>query len=113
VPTTANSKSTTQASIAHGSIITRDGATDLSALSRDCLLDSQALKPIFDEEKGREKIELGQVKIRTCCDENRNIYSSFLAGGPAGVVGFRANSKAMIYLRNAWLREAKLNQAVD
>ncbi|WP_250626602.1 hemagglutinin repeat-containing protein [Pinirhizobacter soli] len=61
VPTTDNSKSTTQASIAHGTIITRDGATDLSALNRDGSLDSQALKPIFDEEKVREKIELGQV----------------------------------------------------
>ena len=82
VPTTDNSKSTTRASIAHGTIITRDGATDLSALSRDCLLDSQALKPIFDEEKVREKIELGQVKIRTCCDENRTYTPASSLAGP-------------------------------
>jgi len=61
VPTTDSSKSTTQSSIGYGTIITRDGATDLSALSRDGSLDSQALKPIFDEEKVREQIELGQV----------------------------------------------------
>ncbi|HEY4146284.1 hemagglutinin repeat-containing protein [Pinirhizobacter sp.] len=61
VPTTDNGKSTTQSSVAHGTIITRDGTADLSALNRDGSLDSQALKPIFDEAKVREQIELGQV----------------------------------------------------
>jgi filamentous hemagglutinin len=61
VPTADSSKSMSQASIAHGTIITREGATDLSALSRGGSLDNQAMKPIFDEEKVREKIELGQV----------------------------------------------------
>ncbi|MDQ7996504.1 MAG: hemagglutinin repeat-containing protein [Luteibacter sp.] len=57
----SNSSSTTESSIAGGTIIVRDGPVDLSGLKRDGTLDSQTLKPIFDEKKLAEQQEMAQV----------------------------------------------------
>ena len=56
-----NSGSDTNAGIAQGTIIQRDGNTDLSGLDRNPTLDNQALTPIFDAQKVQEKMEMGQV----------------------------------------------------
>ncbi|MGO4503839.1 two-partner secretion domain-containing protein [Dyella sp. 2YAF14] len=69
IPQGDDSHSITKASIASGTIITRNGETDLSGLDRNTTLDQQGLKPIFDLQKAQEQQEMGQV---------------------AGAVGFRA-----------------------
>ncbi|UPG94222.1 hemagglutinin repeat-containing protein [Luteibacter aegosomatissinici] len=61
IPQSDKSSSDTASSIANGTIITHDGAADFSGLKRDGSLDSQALKPVFDEENVREAQELGNV----------------------------------------------------
>jgi filamentous hemagglutinin len=68
-PQKGHSSSETLAGIASSTIVVRDGPVDLSGLDRTPSLDSQALKGIFDEQKIRERLELGRV---------------------AGQVGFRA-----------------------
>ena len=56
-----SSSSDTNSGIAQGTIIQRDGNTDLSGLDRNPTLDNQALAPIFDAQKVQEKMEMGQV----------------------------------------------------
>jgi hemagglutinin-like protein len=55
------SKSETQAGIAQGQIIVRDGPEDFAGLDRSPTMDNQSLKPVFDEKKVAEQMELGQV----------------------------------------------------
>ena len=61
IPQKGSSSSDTQSGIAQGTIIQRDGNTDLSGLDRNPTLDNQALAPIFDAQKVQEKMEMGQV----------------------------------------------------
>ena len=62
VPQSGHSSSDTNSGIAQGTIIQRDGNTDLSGLDRNTSLDNnQALNPIFDAQKVQENMELGQV----------------------------------------------------
>ena len=61
IPVGDKSSSQTQAGIAQGQIIVRDGPADLTSLDRAPTMDNQTLKPIFDEKKVAERMELGQV----------------------------------------------------
>jgi hypothetical protein len=61
VPQSGHSSSDTNAGIAQGTIIQRDGNTDLAGLDRNPTLGNQALKPIFDAQKVQENMELGNV----------------------------------------------------
>jgi hypothetical protein len=79
IPQKGHSSSETFAGIANGTIVVRDGPVDLSGLDRTPSLDSQALKGIFDEQKIREQLELGQV---------------------AGYVGMRAAGDVANYMAN-------------
>lgn len=56
-----HSSSDTNAGIAYGTIVVRDGNADLSGLDRNPTLAHQALHPIFDAQKVQENMELGQV----------------------------------------------------
>ena len=80
-----NSSSDTKAGIAHGTIIVRDGTADLSGLDRDPSLDSQALKPIFDQEKIANQQELGQIAgyvgMRTAGTLADEMYKQAVAKG--------------------------------
>ncbi|WP_458789111.1 hemagglutinin repeat-containing protein [Dyella jiangningensis] len=69
IPQSDDSHSSIKAGIAGGTIITRNGDTDLSGLDRTANLNQAGLKPIFDLQKVQEQQEMGQV---------------------AGYVGFRA-----------------------
>ncbi|GAB2562795.1 hypothetical protein ISP15_18040 [Dyella jejuensis] len=53
--------SDTNAGIAQGTIIVRDGNNDLAGLDRNPTLGNQALAPIFDAQKVQENMELNQV----------------------------------------------------
>ncbi|QAU23909.1 hypothetical protein EO087_07835 [Dyella sp. M7H15-1] len=55
VPQSGHSSSDTNSGIAQGTIIQRDGNTDLSGLDRNPTLDNQALAPIFDAQKVQVK----------------------------------------------------------
>jgi len=61
IPQGDESHSTTRAGIANGTIVVRDGNTDLSGLDRTPDIDAQGLKPIFDAQKVQQNQELGQV----------------------------------------------------
>jgi filamentous hemagglutinin len=61
VPQSGHSSSDTNAGIAQGTIIQRDGNADLSGLDRHPTLDNQALNPVFDAQKVQENMELGNV----------------------------------------------------
>jgi len=62
IPQKGNSSSDTIAGIAQGTIIQRDGNSDLAGLDRNPTLDNnQALHPIFDAQKSQENMELGNV----------------------------------------------------
>jgi filamentous hemagglutinin len=74
-----SSSSDTNSGIAQGTIIQRDGNTDLTGPDRNPTLDNQALKPIFDAQKVQENLELGQV---------------------AGYVGMRAAGDIANYMAN-------------
>ncbi|AHX12838.1 hemagglutinin [Dyella jiangningensis] len=61
IPQGDDSHNSTKAGIAGGTIITRNGDTDLSGLDRTANLDQAGLKPIFDLQKVQEQQEMGQV----------------------------------------------------
>jgi hypothetical protein len=61
VPQHDNASSTTHAGIANGTIITRNGTTDLSGLDRSPTLDNQSLKPIFNAQKVADNQLAGQL----------------------------------------------------
>ena len=61
VPQNKDEHSTTEAGIANGTIITRNGDTDLSGLNRDPSLDTQALKNSFNLQKIQTDQQIGQV----------------------------------------------------
>ncbi|WP_266158480.1 hemagglutinin repeat-containing protein [Dyella silvatica] len=62
IPQHENSSSDTKAGIAQGTINVRNNpGQDLSGLDRNPDIDGKGLKPIFDEQKVRENMELGQV----------------------------------------------------
>jgi filamentous hemagglutinin len=61
VPQNGSESSTTHAGIAEGTIVTRNGATDLTGLDRKPTLDDQALKPIFDAQKVQENQQVGAL----------------------------------------------------
>ncbi|WP_240669182.1 hemagglutinin repeat-containing protein [Dyella sp. M7H15-1] len=61
VPQSGHSSSDTHSGIAQGTIIQRDGNTDLGGLDRNPTLDNQTLAPIFDAQKVQEQMEMGQV----------------------------------------------------
>jgi filamentous hemagglutinin len=61
VPQGKSSSSDTHSGIAQGTIIQRDGNTDLSGLDRNPTLDNQALTPIFDLQKVQTQLEMGRV----------------------------------------------------
>lgn len=61
IPVGDKSTSQTQAGIAQGQIIVRDGSADLAGLDRAPTMESQSLRPIFDEKKVAEQMELGKV----------------------------------------------------
>jgi filamentous hemagglutinin len=61
VPQNGSESSTTRAGIAEGTIVTRNGDTDLSGLDRKPTLDDQALKPIFDAQKVQDNEQLGML----------------------------------------------------
>jgi hypothetical protein len=61
IPQGDSEHSTTKAGIATGTIITRNGDTDLSGLDRTATLDQAGLKTIFDAQKVQEQQEMGQV----------------------------------------------------
>jgi filamentous hemagglutinin len=79
IPQKGHSSSDTNSGIAQGTIIQRDGNTDLSGLDRNPTLDNQALTPIFDAQKVQENMEMGQV---------------------AGQVGMRAAGDIAHYMAN-------------
>ncbi|MET3651788.1 hemagglutinin repeat-containing protein [Dyella japonica] len=61
IPQHDNESSTTQAGIANGTIITRNGDTDLSGLNRNPTLDNQAIKTIFDAQKVQDNQQVGML----------------------------------------------------
>lgn len=61
IPQGDNEHSTTKAGIAAGTIITRNGDTDLSGLDRNPDIKAAGLKPIFDQQKIETNQEMGQV----------------------------------------------------
>jgi filamentous hemagglutinin len=61
VPQGDSSHSTTKAGVANGTIITRNGDTDLSGLDRAADIHAPGLKPIFDQQKVQEQQEMGQM----------------------------------------------------
>ncbi|GAB2795479.1 hemagglutinin repeat-containing protein [Dyella kyungheensis] len=61
IPQHDSESSTTQAGIANGTIVTRNGNTDLSGLDRNPTLDNQALKTIFDAQKVQDNQQAGML----------------------------------------------------
>jgi len=85
VPQKGNSSSDTSSGIAQGTIIQRDGSTDLAGLDRNPTLDHQTLNPIFDAQKVQENMELGQlagqVGMRTAGSVADYMYTQAAANG--------------------------------
>jgi filamentous hemagglutinin len=87
IPTGDKSSSETQAGIAQGQIIVRDGPADLSGLDRAPTMENQSLKPIFDEKKVAEQMELGRVAGEV---------GMRLAGDIEQAMGWEAGSKESV-----------------
>ncbi|PXV58498.1 filamentous hemagglutinin family N-terminal domain-containing protein [Dyella jiangningensis] len=72
MPQTGSASSTTKAGIADGTIITRNGNTDLSGLDRNPDINAQGLKQIFDQKKIAENQQIaalaGQVGMTAVGD---------------------------------------------
>ena len=72
IPQGDSEHSTTKAGIASGTIITRNGSTDLSGLDRSPDINASGLKPIFDQQKIEANQEMasvaGQVGFRAAGD---------------------------------------------